>query len=592
MNFSTFHLVRRTLVYSRPFWIHIMVLFILGLLSTPIALLKPLPLKIVIDNGFGNLPVPSFLSALFPVDFVFSFQSILLLSVSLIIVTALIENINMMAMWVLETFTGERIVLNLRSVLFNHIQRLSLSFHDSRGISHSLFRIQWDTMSFRSFLLGSLSQFLASIVTLLAMLFIMFSINWRFALIAMCVIPPMFFLTRLSTKRIKKDWKKVKNDENLAMTVIHEALASLRVVKAFGGETNEQERFTNQSDKAVRGQLRIAWTGSFFYFLIGILFAIGSASFIYVGANFVKSGQMTLGELTLVTAYLAQLYSPLQSISKNLNNLQSSLVSLERVFEVLDQEKEVKEHPQAVHLTKAKGQISFRDVTFAYNQGTPILHHIDFVIKAGDRVGIMGSTGAGKSTLISLLMRFYDVSDGSILIDGDDIRKFKLTDYRSQFSLVLQDPVLFSTSIGENIRYGRPEATEKEIIEAAKAANAHDFIIKSKDGYDTEVGERGMQLSGGERQRISLARAFIKNAPVLILDEPTSSVDLKTEELILDAMERLMKGRTTFMITHRLNTLDSCNVILHLENGRLMDIIRDCDEDFSAIKKKILLKSK
>jgi ATP-binding cassette subfamily B protein len=418
------------------------------------------------------------------------------------------------------------------------------------------------------------------------MVIIMFSINWRFALIAIGVIPPLFFLTRLSSKRLKKDWNQVKDDESLAMAVVHESLSALRVVKAFGQEENEQERFISQSDKAVKGQMKLAWIGSSFNFLTGMIFAVGTAFFIYFGARYVESGQMTLGELTLIMAYLAQLFTPLQSISKKINNLQSSFAGVERVFKLLDQDKEVIENPHALHLPKVKGSFEFTDVSFSYESDKSVLQNVTFKINGGDRVGIMGSTGAGKSTLISLIMRFYDISSGIILIDGEDIKKYKLADYRRQFSLVLQEPVLFSTSVGENIRYGRPGATEAEIIEAAIAANAHEFIMNSTEGYGTQVGERGMQLSGGERQRISLARAFIKNAPVLILDEPTSSVDLKTEGLIMEAMERLMKGRTTFMITHRLDTLSTCNLILHLEEGRLVDVLRDFDID-TLLKKKI-----
>ncbi len=586
MTYTTLKLIKRTIQYARPYWLHILVIFLLNLLSTPLALLRPIPLKLVIDSGFGQISVPGFIAMFFPDNFSFTFNAIILIAAAIVLFTALIENLNGVVSWVLETFTGEKIVLNFRTLLFDHIQRLSLAFHDKRGISHSLYRIQWDTMSTRSLLIDNLSPLISSVITLVSMVVIMFSINWRFALIATGVIPPLFILTRLSSKRLKKDWNQVKDDESLAMAVVHESLSALRVVKAFGQEENEQERFISQSDKAVKGQMKLAWTGSSFNFLTGMIFAVGTAFFIYFGALYVKSGQMTLGELTLIMAYLAQLFTPLQSISKKINNLQSSFAGVERVFKLLDQEKEVNENPHALHLTKVKGSFEFANVSFAYESDKSVLQDVSFEIKAGDRVGIMGSTGAGKSTLISLIMRFYDISAGMILVDGEDIKKYKLADYRRQFSLVLQEPVLFSTSVSENIRYGRPGATEAEIIEAAIAANAHEFILNSTDGYGTQVGERGMQLSGGERQRISLARAFIKNAPVLILDEPTSSVDLKTEGLIMEAMERLMKGRTTFMITHRLDTLSTCNVILHLEEGKLVDVLRDFDIE-TLLKKKI-----
>jgi ATP-binding cassette, subfamily B, bacterial len=584
-KYSTIGIFIRTLSYARTYWLHIFIIFALNLLATPIALLRPVPLKLLIDNGFGSLPVPKYISFFFPADFQFTFTAVIIIAASLILVTALVENINVVITWVLETFTGEKLVLNFRTILFNHIQRLSLSFHDQKGITHSLYRIQWDAMNTRSLLIDNLLNLISSTISMISMLVVMFSINWRFAMIALGVIPLLYFLTRQSSVRLKKDWNRVKDDENLAMAVVHESLSALRVVKAFGQEENEQERFISQSDKALKGQIRLARIGSFYNFLIGMVFACGTALSVFLGAEYVKSGKITLGDLTLIMAYLAQLFIPMKNISKKINDLQGSVTGVERVFRLLDQEKEVEESPHALHLLKSKGSFSFSNVSFSYENNVQVLHNISFNIRAGDRVGIMGSTGAGKSTLISLLMRFYDATEGIIGIDGVHIRKFRLADYRNQFSLVLQEPVLFSTTIAENIRYGKPGATDKEIVDAAKAANAHDFIVKSNNGYDTQVGERGMQLSGGERQRISLARAFIKNAPVLILDEPTSSVDLKTEGLIMDAMERLMAGRTTFLITHRLDTLSTCNIILHIEGGMLVDVLRDFDLD-TLVKKK------
>ena len=587
MKYSIIKLFKRTLLQARNFWPHITALFLIQLLVIPLALMRPLALKILIDCGFGQVAVPGYISFLFPQNFQFDFKTIVFIAALLIILVALIENIIAVFAWVFETFTGEKMVLKFRTVVFNHIQRLSLAYHDSKGISDSIYRMQWDTIGVRTFLLDNISPLIQSVITLLSMIIVMFFIQWQLAIIALCVIPPLFILTRLSTKLLNRTWTQVKEDESMAMSVVHEVLSSLRIVKAFGQENNENTRFVKQSDKALKGQMKVAWSGAIFNFLVAMVFATGTALFIYFGALYVQSGKMTLGDLTLVITYLGMIFGPLQSISKNLNNTQSSITSLKRVYALLDQEKEVKETSHSIHLTRANGSFKFSDVSFSYKEDKPVLQHVSFEISAGDRVGIMGSTGSGKSTLISLLMRFYDTTGGAILIDGNDIRNFKLADYRDQFSIVLQEPVLFSTTIRENIIYGKPDATEKEIIDAAKAANAHEFIIKCIDGYESQVGERGMQLSGGERQRISIARAFIKNAPVLILDEPTSSVDIKTEALIMEAMERLMKGRTTFMITHRLDTLSSCNVILHLQEGRVVDVVKDDQMNYIA-KKKLL----
>lgn len=319
----------------------------------------------------------------------------------------------------------------------------------------------------------------------------------------------------------------------------------------------------------------MAATGALFYFIVAMIFATATAIFIYAGAKYVQSGQMTLGELTLVIAYVAQIYGPIEKITRNINDIQSSITGIERVFLMLDKEKEVKEQEHSLAVSGIRGAFRFEDVSFYYNPGKPILKELRFEINPGDKVGVMGSTGAGKSTLISLLTRFYDPSAGTIYLDGTDICKLRLSDYRNQFAIVLQEPVLFSTTVAENIAYGRPGASHNKIVEAAKNANAHDFIMQLPDGYDTMVGNRGMQLSGGERQRISIARAFIKKAPVLILDEPTSSVDMFTESQIVKAMEGLMMDCTTFLITHRLDTLHMCNVILHLEGGMLVEMLRD-----------------
>jgi ATP-binding cassette subfamily B protein len=590
MKYSAFYLIKRILRISRPYWGYLFLIFFLNLLSTPIALLKPYALKLIIDSGFGSQELPSFVTTLFPNKYQFDFKAVLIISVSLAIIVALIDNIIGFFTWVMGTLTGEKLVLNLRTLLFNHIQRLSLAYHDTKGSSDSLYRIQWDSMSIRAFMLTQLPNLITASITLLSMIIVMFVINIDFAIITLCLLPLLFILTKLSTRLLRKDWYKVKDAESSAISVVHEVLSSLRVVKSFGQEENEEKRFSQRADKAVRGQVRMAKMGAGFSFAVNMLLAIAAALFLYLGATYVKAGRMTLGELTLILAYLTQIFGPLQSIIRNLNEVQSSLTSVDRVFAVLDEQKEVKEVSHAAHLSRIEGEFNFQNVSFSYSEGKRTLEDISFDIKPGDRVGIMGTTGAGKSTLVSLLMRFYDPKEGQILVDGKDIKKFRLSDYRSQFSIVLQDPVLFSTTIAENIRYGRPGATDKEVIDAAIAANAHNFIINHQDGYEATVGERGMQLSGGERQRISLARAFIKNAPVLILDEPTSSLDIRTESLIMEAMERLMAGRTTFMITHRLDSLSSCNVILHLEHGKLVEIVRDHDAEYLKLKKADFIK--
>ena len=574
MNHSM-RLVARVLNQSKKYWIFLAIIFVLNICAIPLVLLKPLALKILIDSGFGNVPVPNFIASMFPDGYTFTFGSVVGISVALIIGIALLENLYIIAVWMLNTYTGEKLVLNFRTALFNHVQRLSLIHHDSVGTSDSLYRIQYDTSAVKSFLINNLSPLITSSITLVAMLIVMFSINMQFALIICCILPLLVLLIRKSTKKLKKDWKVVKENESRAMSVINEALGALRLVKSFGKEESESQRFTRRADKAIEGQMKVARTGSLFYLAVGMIFAVATAVFMYVGAFAIQSGEMTLGELTLLIAYVAQIYGPLEKITRNINDIQSSLTSLERAYSIMDKEKEVVEDSSHVELRNVKGKFTFENVSFSYHTGKPALQDANLNIMPGDRVGIIGSTGSGKSTFLNLLSRFYDPASGKITLDGRDIKSISLKSYREQFSYVFQEQILFSNTIAENIAYGRPDANQSEIIAAAKHANAHDFIMKSADGYDTLVGERGMQLSGGERQRISIARAFLKNSPVLILDEPTSAVDVQTEQLIMDAIERLMRDRNTFLVTHRLDTLKMCNVVIHIEDGRIIDVIRD-----------------
>jgi ATP-binding cassette subfamily B protein len=320
--------------------------------------------------------------------------------------------------------------------------------------------------------------------------------------------------------------------------------------------------------------VQLAFASARFYLWVGLLLAAGTGLTLYIGVTQVRAGTMTLGTLLVVMAYLAQIYSPLETLSRNLTVLQSGLASARRAFALFDELPDVPEKHHALPLEHSRGHVAFQSVSFAYPGGPPVLEHVSINVPPGTTVGIAGPTGSGKTTLVNLLCRFYDPTDGGITLDGVDLRDYRVADLRSQFAVMLQEPVLFSTTIAENIAYAKPHASEEQIIEAARAANAHDFISRLPDGYQTRVGERGMRLSGGERQRVSLARAFLKDAPILILDEPTSSVDIKTESGIVDAMNRLMQGRTTFMIAHRLSTLENCTLRLHIENGHVVEVAR------------------
>ncbi len=563
-------LFRRILQQARPFWPHILGIFLLGLISTPLTLLNPLPLKVVVDSVLGQAPLPGFLDALLPQWATRSSLRLLGMAAALQVLIVLLAQLHEMADYVLRTRTGEGLTLSFRSRLFRHVQRLSFLFHDTRGTADSLYRIQYDAPSIREVMIGSLVSLVSSSVMLVATIYIILRIHWQLALVALAVSPFLFLWARLYNLRMRRRYRAARDLESNALQVVQEVLAAFRVVKAFGREDSEQERFVRRSREGVRARIGLAVAEGLFGLVVNLTTAIGTALVLYIGVRNVQSGAMTLGEMLVVLAYVAQLYSPLRTISRQAATLQSSLASAQRSFELLDETPDVQDRPGARPLGRAAGAIEFRDVTFAYGNNGRVLDDVSFRVAPGTRLGIAGRTGAGKTTLVSLVTRFYDPTEGQVLLDGVDLRDYRLEALRDQFAIVLQEPVLFSTTIAENIAYARPGASHQEIVAAARAANVHDFIAGLPRGYETLVGERGMRLSGGERQRIALARAFLKDAPILVLDEPTSSVDVTTEAGIMEAMERLMAGRTTLMIAHRLSTLEVCDAWIEVENGRIV----------------------
>jgi ATP-binding cassette, subfamily B, bacterial len=568
---SDLKLYARILREARSYWPHLTGVFLLDLLTTPVALLTPMPLKIAVDALVGH-PPPDSLQALLPEFATSSFAAVLALAAILIIAISLVNYLRYMATSVLSAHAGERLVMGFRAQLFRHIQRLSFSYHDTQGTADSIYRIQHDAPSIQWLALTGLTPFLTAGLTLGGMIFVIAQISLRLALVALLVLPFMYLATSASGRRLRTGWQTTKDLESIAFSVVQEVLAGLRVVKAFGQEDREQERFINRSSESARAKVKLAFVEGTFALMTGLTVAGGTAAALFIGARQVEAGHLSLGDLVLVMGYLAQLYMPVQAAGRHITWLQSSLASAERVFAVIDRAPDLLERPNPLPISRAVGRIDFRKVSFAYDGRNAVLRDISFEILPSTRLGISGATGAGKTTLVSLIVRFYDPTEGQVLLDGVDLRDYKLADLRSQFAIVLQDPVLFSTSIAENIAYARPHASEQEIIEAAKASGAHEFIIGLPHGYNTLVGERGMHLSGGERQRISVARAFLKNAPILILDEPTSSVDVNTEAAVMEALEHLTRGRTTIMIAHRLSTLSKCDVRLQVDSGRLIPV--------------------
>jgi len=568
-------MTQRLLVQARPYWGHVAAIFALSLLATPIALVTPLPLKLAVDSALGSEPLPGWIAPFVPDALERSPAAVLVLAAAMILGVAILTQLQRASTSVLRTWTGEKLVLAFRALLFRHVQRISLSYHDRRGTADSTYRIQYDAVSVPNLVIDGIAPFVAAIATFSSMLYVSFRIDWQLALVALAISPVLFGVARSYRSRLRQRSRQVKRLESAALAVVQEVLGALGLVKGFAQEEREQARFLVQANEGLAARMRLRLAEEAMDLILGLTTAFGSAAVLYLGVQHVRSGALTLGNLLLVMGYLAQIYDPLKTISKRIASLQSHLASAERAFALLDEAPDVFERPAARSLGRARGAISVQGVSFTYDRGPRVLRGVSFDLPAGARVGILGKTGAGKTTLLRLLLRFYDPVEGRILLDGVDLRDYRVTDLRNQFSLVLQEPILLSTSVRENIAYARPAASEAEIAHAARAAHAHDFITALPQGYATRVGERGMSLSGGERQRIALARAFLKDAPILVLDEPTSSVDLRTEGVIVAAMDQLMKGRTTFMIAHRLHTLESCDVLLRLEDGRLEEVRSD-----------------
>jgi ATP-binding cassette subfamily B protein len=559
-------LYRRLAGEFRPYALLLLSVLVLSMLAAPLTLLTPVPLKIVVDSVLGPHPAPRPLTAVLPDG---NDPAVLVAASLLFVAITLLAQLQELAITVLSTYTGERLLLNVRTRLFRHLQRLSVSYHDLRGTTDSTYRIQYDATGVQQIAVYTIPSFVTAVVTVASMLYVTAAIDVQLALVAIGICPMLLWVSWRYKGRLRDQSQQVKRLESGAMSVVQEALAAARVVQAFGREDHEEQRFVRHFHEGMRARIRYIVATSRYALLISSTTAVGAAAVLYLGARRVQQGMITLGDLMLIMAYLLQLYAPLKTMSKRAGSLQAYLASAERVFALLDEDPDVKEKPHARPLRRARGDIVLDRVSFAYDHERPVLEDMSIHVRPGMRLGVAGTTGAGKTTLVSLLNRFYDPTSGRILLDGVDLREYQLGDLRHQFAIVLQEPLLFSTSIGENIAYARPEASYDEIVAAATAAGAHDFIAALPDGYETLVGERGVRLSGGERQRVSLARAFLKDAPVLILDEPTSAVDARTEARIMEAVDQLMEGRTAFMIAHRLSTLAGCDERIEIGAGRV-----------------------
>jgi ATP-binding cassette, subfamily B, bacterial len=532
-------------------------------------LLEPWPLKIVFDYVFGSKHMPAWMSGLIGSTFGLDKVSILHFAVLAVIVIALAGALSSYAEKYLTTSVGQWVMHDLRRILYHHIQRLSLAYHDLKPTGELISTVTADIDSIQDFISQALLGIVVNVLTLVGMLLVMFYLNWRFTLIALSITPFLFIVVYTYTRRIKQASRALRKKEGEVVSVVAEVLNSIRVVKAFAREDYEEARLAQQSLENVEIALRARSLKAKLAPVVQVIVAVGTCLVLWYGVNLVLSGQMTSGSLLVFLLYLGKMYKPMRDLSKMTDTMSKAGVGYERIRAVIETEDTVRNLPGAKKAPDFKGAIEFEHVYFSYQSGYGTLNDINLRVEPGQLAALVGPTGAGKTTIASLIGRFYDPVKGVVKIDGQDVKNYKLKSLRRQMSFVLQDTLLFRAPVWQNIAYGRPEASREEILRAAELANADEFIRNMPQQYDTMVGEKGVTLSGGQRQRIAIARAIIRNAPILILDEPTSGLDAASEELVFEALGRLMSGRTTVVIAHRLATIRRADVIFVIEHGTI-----------------------
>jgi ATP-binding cassette subfamily B protein len=551
---------RRVLRYYRPFLTQTIFGLCLSLIGIGLNLLKPWPFKIIVDDFLRAG------SAIHP-DWRFW---VLLLCLALIGIQLLWGIINWITNYLFVKI-GLQALLKLRTDLYSYLQSLSLKYHDARRSSDSSFRVAYDSQSIQTIYNKGFTNIFGSIITLIGTFLIMLRLDWQLTLVSLGIVPLVVGAIYVFAHRIRRESTSIQEHESAVLAQAQEGLSSIRMVHAFGREEFEVRQFQQQARQSLQANLRLTLTNVNSALVISTLMVVGTAAMYYIGTLHVLAGTLTLGSLLVFSAYLLMLYQPLESLTYTAWAMEGATAGAKRCFEVLDRQDDVRDSPNAVDISSAKGAIAFCSVNFGYAESRIVLRDINLSIAPNQIVGLVGGTGAGKSTLLSLVPRFYDLTTGSVMLDGRDVREITKKSLRAQIAIVLQDTLLFSTTVRENIAYGRPDATEEEIIEAARRAQADEFIRQMPQEYSSLVGERGGHLSVGQRQRIGIARAFLKNAPILLLDEPTSALDPSTESAIMETIKELMRGRTTLIATHRLATIHNLDQIIVLEHGRIVE---------------------
>jgi len=560
-----------TLAYLRPYRAKVALLTVLLVGEIGLGWLQPWPLAIVLDFLTGKgLPRP--IAQAVPSLVTFATAHPFSLLVTIVVAGVVLQIVNQFVSAYgtqVQVDTGQRMVYDLRHQLFEHLTALGLNHHITTSTADAVYRVDVDAYAIENLVMSGIFPLATSFTSLVVMFGYLLYLNLTIGLVSLTVVPFLFLCLRYYTSTLANREERVKELESKLLERLYETFGAMRLVKSFAREAHELGRYTAAGNTTMNARIAITWQQSLFSVVVSSITIVGTALVVIVGGRFVMRGQLTIGDLYLVISYLGAVYGPLSAIAHTTGQLQGALAGTRRVRSMFALIPETEEAPDAVEATDVKGDIAFDDVGFSYPDGTAVLHDIAFAAKPGEMVALVGLTGAGKTTLVSLIPRFYDATTGRLTIDGLDVRKYRVRSLREKIAIVLQDPVLFAGTIADNIKYGRLDATREEVEEAARAAHAHEFVSRLPKGYDTEIAEAGGGLSGGERQRLSVARAILKNAPILILDEPTSSLDAISEEIVFAALRRLRVGRTTLVIAHRLSTVRDADRILVLDGGRI-----------------------
>lgn len=556
--------------HYRKYWKILAVAWSSLLVTTLLTVAKPWPIKLVLDYVLLKEPLPghlSFLNSMMEVRWIW----VLAIVSSFVLLIAFLDSTFSYINKYFIAVAGEKIVADIRERIFGHLQSLSLSFHDNYRSGDLVYRLTSDVKDLKKILIDSIQDIGNRILSISAITITMLLMDWRLGLVAFAVVPILFVFTKHFSEEVTIASKKKKKKESEVASTVQEIMSSIAMVQAYGQEDREMKRFAGQNQKSLESELRAIKLSKTFKRVSQMTIATGTFLVLFYGGTRVISGAISVGDLVVFVSYLKSLYGPIDKFTLLLIQQAKALASGERVVELVEKDLVLEDAPDAVEAPLFKGKVDFNNVSFAYKNGKPVLRNLNIHVLPGQTIALVGHSGAGKSTLVRLLLRFFDPIEGEVLIDDVPLRKFKLKSLRRQMTIVMQDAILFRKTIRENIAFGRPDASDEDIINAARKAQIHDFITSLPRGYDTMIDERGENLSGGQKQRLSIARAIIRDAPILIFDEPTTGLDASLEAEISKAIENMTEGRTSFVIAHRFSTIMKADQILLLEEGAIAE---------------------